>query len=51
MMGIAQGVLDTFHLEIWSPVIVHEKPRDPRQKIPPAGRDAEVAQEWRTDHM
>ena len=51
MMGIAQGVLDTFHLEIRGPVIVHDKPADPGQKIASAGRDAKVAQERRTDHM
>jgi len=51
MMGIAQGVSDTFDLETRGPVIVHDKPRDPGQKIASAGRDAEVAQERRADHM
>ena len=37
MMGIAQGVLDTFHLEIRGPVIVDDKLGAPRQKIPSAG--------------
>jgi hypothetical protein len=51
VMGIAQRMLDTFHFEIRSPVIVHDKPAYPCQKITPARRDPEVAQERRTDHM
>ena len=51
MMGVAQGMLDIFHLEIWGPVIVYDKPGDSRQKIPPAGRDPEMAQERRADHV
>jgi len=40
MVGIAQGVLDTFHLEIRGPVIVHDKPADPRQKIASSDKKA-----------
>ena len=44
MMRIAQSMLDAFDCEIRAPVIVHNKPADPRQEIAPAGRDPEVAQ-------
>ena len=44
-MGIARNMLDISHREIRAPVIVYNKPADPRQEIASVGRYPKVDQE------